>query len=223
VLAPVPGRFARVVFGTTATADPRSAAAVPPPPAERATAEPPNPLAKAGAPHGPLLPWVADAIARLTIDDEHLSSVAADGNTLVVTTSLPPAELRTAMLFRSIFRALAAEDGSTNAQPLEPSGTVQPLVRGANPSPLARRATALAERPRALAEREILTIPDADLRAWERPAGALDSPRLDTIDRDDRRWWWAAALLLLALETWLRRPRREQVDAKSDVEAARVA
>jgi hypothetical protein len=127
---------------------------------------------------------MAEAIASLTADAGALTSAAADGNTLVVTTSLPPADLRTVRLFRSIFEALGAP---------------------------------------AFAEREVLTIPDADLRTWERPAGDVRAPRLDTIDRDDRRWWWAAAIVLLALEGWLRRARRDAAAQTGDVETARVA
>jgi hypothetical protein len=188
VPVPVPGRAARVVFEAAAA---RSA---------EASAFSPDRTAEAIAlrrPEGELAPWIADAIAGLTADGDQLSTASAHGNTLVVTTSLPPVDLRTALLFRSIFDALAAEDHS------------------ANPHPLDRSATALAER-------ETLTIPDADLRAWERPAGDVRSPRLDTIERDDRRWWWGAALALLALEAWLRCTRRERAD-EIDEEAARVA
>jgi hypothetical protein len=185
VPAPVPGRTARVVFEAAAA---RSAKAIA--------------LRK---PEGELAPWIADAIASLMVEGEAISSASAEGDTLVVTTALPPIDPRTARLFRSIFDALAAED------------------RSANPQPLDRSATALAERdPLALAEREVLTIPNADLRAWERPAGDVRSPYLDTVERDDRRWWWGAALALLALEAWLRRARRERAD-EIDEEAARVA
>jgi hypothetical protein len=210
VPAPIPDRTVRVVFDRT----------VPPIRSAKAVA-----LRK---PEGEFVPWIAEAIARLTLDadlpsagttatsgarieadpdpDVVTSTVArADGWTLVVTTKLAPSDLRTARLLRSIFYALAADNPRQSAQPVN------------------RSANALAERHSlALAEREVLTIPDADLRAWERPAGDVRSPRLDRIERDDRRWWWGAALALLALEAWLRRARRERAN-EIDEEAARVA
>ena len=72
---------------------------------------------------------------------------------------------------------------------------------------------------------EILPIPDAQLRAWERAAGARSERRaLDDVERDDRRWWWAAVLLLLALETWMRRSARVTEKRPTTYEeAARVA
>jgi len=67
---------------------------------------------------------------------------------------------------------------------------------------------------------EVLTIPDADLRAWERPRGDVRSPRVETIDENDRRWWWAAVLALLTLETVMRRTRKA---TRSPQEVSRVA
>jgi hypothetical protein len=186
VPAPVPGRSARVVFEPTD------------PPPRRAAEALARRKREAGAQAGrqdAVSPWMADAIARMTILGD-VSNSAGEGSTLVVTTSLPPTDLRTALLFRSIFAALATEDQAANPQPI-------------------------ASAP-ASGEREVLTIPDADLRAWERPAGDVRSPRLDTIERDDRRWWWAAALALLAVEGWLRRSQRER-DEATDLEAERVA
>ena len=67
---------------------------------------------------------------------------------------------------------------------------------------------------------DILPIPDADLRTWERPAGDVRSPRLDTIAEDDRRWWWAAVLALLIAEMLIRRARNPQ---RTQSEFSRVA
>ena len=159
VPAPVSGRRARVIFVP---------AIVPAPPAAS------------------LPPWIADGIARITTDDDLVASGAdskpliaasSDGSGLIVTTVLPPADLRTALLFRSIFEALSRDVAGSET---------------------------------ASAEREILTIPDAELRAWERPAGDVRSPRVNTIDQDDRRWWWAAVLVLLILETVMRRTPQPQ-------------
>jgi hypothetical protein len=69
---------------------------------------------------------------------------------------------------------------------------------------------------------EILRLSDRWLQAWTRPPGAVIEPRADTIDRDDRRWLWVAALVLLAVETWVRRARRQDV-AAVQAEESRVA
>jgi hypothetical protein len=75
---------------------------------------------------------------------------------------------------------------------------------------------------------EIVPIPDAQLRAWERTPGPALTPDADgPIDdlSDDRRWLWAAALCLLALEGWMRSHARRSADADAHVaeENQRVA
>jgi len=172
VFAPAPGRQARVVFAASSAA---------PPAASRSPA---------------LAPWIADAIARLTIDEALQAAgppsaagdvaspwftASSDGARLVVTTRVPPTDLGAALLLRSIVNALADRRASRS---------------------------------------DILTISDADLRAWERPAGEVGSPRLDTIADDDRRWWWAAVLALLVVETLVRRTRNPQ---RAESELSRVA
>jgi Aerotolerance regulator N-terminal len=63
-------------------------------------------------------------------------------------------------------------------------------------------------------EREIVPIPDAQLRAWSREPGPAIPPTPDMIIQDDRRWLWALALGLLALEWWTRRDRVTMVDSR---------
>ncbi|HEV8348008.1 MAG TPA: BatA domain-containing protein [Vicinamibacterales bacterium] len=186
VFAPPPDRQARVVFAA-------SSAVLP-----------------AASRSASLAPWIADAIARLTIDEALQAAgpasagsdvakpwftASSDGARLVVTTTVPASargqregvlapkenDIRTALLLRSIVNALAA--GRTS------------------PS-------------------DILPIPDAVLRTWERPAGDVRSPRLDTIAEDDRRWWWAAVLALLIAEMLIRRARNPQ---RTQSEFSRVA
>jgi len=48
------------------------------------------------------------------------------------------------------------------------------------------------------------------------------SPRIDTVEQDDRRWLWLAVVGLLALETWMRRLRPTAVERRA-AEDARVA
>jgi Aerotolerance regulator N-terminal len=63
-------------------------------------------------------------------------------------------------------------------------------------------------------EREIVPIPDAQLRAWSREPGPATPPTRDMIVQDDRRWPWAFALGLLALEWWMRRERTAMADSR---------
>ncbi len=58
-----------------------------------------------------------------------------------------------------------------------------------------------------LQQAEVMPIADAVLKQWSRLPAPVVSPRIETVDRDDRRWWWLAALCLLALEHWVRRAR----------------
>jgi hypothetical protein len=160
----------------------------------------------------PLASWIADAIARITADADlqrtdpdgrPLVAATTDGTTLIVTSTAPAIDTITPLAFRAVLNALAA------SQPVE-----------------SRSAPAFAEGygGKALAERETLAIPDADLRSWERPAADFrwQTSGLSAIDEDDRRWWWAGVVVLLALEAWLRRSRSVRAAAE-DREDAPVA
>jgi hypothetical protein len=151
----------------------------------------------------PTEPWIASAIARIAGDDS-LDAPNPDGAASIAATSDGPvlvvrtAEPPTSLVTVRLLRTV--------------------LNALAAPSPVAGDAPQVAPT-------EILPIPDLQLRAWERPAREVGTPRLDTLERDDRRWWWAAALLLLALETWMRRERGARSDGAGAAieEAARVA
>jgi hypothetical protein len=133
-------------------------------------------------PAPPTEPWIADAIARIAEDDD-LRAVNSDGTPSIAAASDGPVlVVRTREPARSLvtlrlLRTVLNALADPSGTALRPSSTVN----------------------------EILPIPDAQLRTWERSAGEVRTPRLDTLEHDDRRWWWAAALLLLALETWMRR------------------
>ncbi|HMB80802.1 MAG TPA: hypothetical protein VKI43_12075, partial [Vicinamibacterales bacterium] len=70
---------------------------------------------------------------------------------------------------------------------------------------------------------EVVPIADALLQRWSRPSTPPASPRIETVDQDDRRWLWLAVLCLMGIEMWIRRAR--SVESARDVreEAARVA
>jgi hypothetical protein len=93
----------------------------------------------------------------------------------------------------------AASSGSllvvSSAAPV--SNVVTPILMRA-------MANALAAIPD-LQRAEVVPIADEMLRRWSRPAVPPATPRIDTVDDDDRRWFWLAALGLLAIETWIRR------------------
>jgi len=67
---------------------------------------------------------------------------------------------------------------------------------------------------------EIVSIPDAQLTAWTRPAGPAPEPAPVMIERDDRRWLWAAVLTLLLIESVWRRDRNRTRVAKEPARAA---
>ena len=67
-----------------------------------------------------------------------------------------------------------------------------------------------------------MPIADAVLQRWSRPAAPVSSPRIETVDRDDRRWLWLAVVALLLLEMWVRRSRAGDTQV-ARAEEARVA
>jgi hypothetical protein len=100
-------------------------------------------------------------------------------------------------------RPLAAATGSAGRFVVASAAAASDL---ATPVLLRSIANAIASEPD-LQAAEVVPIADAVLRGWSRPAAPLTSPRVETVERDDRRWLWLAALALLALETWIRRAR----------------
>jgi aerotolerance regulator-like protein len=188
VFAPPPDRQARLVFAAS------------------------NAVLPAASRSASLPPWIADAIARLTIDEELQAAgpasagsevakpwftASSDGTRLVVTTTVPA----------------SARGQREGVGPLAPTDNDL------------RTALLLRSIVNALADRrapppDVLSIPDAELRAWERPAGDVRSPQLDTIAEDDRRWWWAAVLALLMAEMLIRRAPNPQ---RAQSEFSRVA
>ena len=70
---------------------------------------------------------------------------------------------------------------------------------------------------------EVMPISDALLQRWSRPSTPVTSPRIETVDQDDRRWLWLVVLCLLACEMWMRRGRpADDVDERHEGHA-RVA
>lgn len=96
------------------------------------------------------------------------------------------------------------------------------VVRVQPPASPAQAASAIVKalEPRAVAMFvEPVLIPRERFNEWSRSPGppALDAP---LADEGDRRWFWALALTLIAVEQWLRRPRRSHTRETVDVRAA---
>jgi hypothetical protein len=67
-----------------------------------------------------------------------------------------------------------------------------------------------------LLEAEVMTLPDATLAQWQRPATDPPPAEWQDLDSSDRRWLWTAVLLLLALEQFLRRSRHRHTDTETE-------
>jgi hypothetical protein len=92
----------------------------------------------------------------------------------------------------------------------------------ATPVLLRSIANAIAAIPD-LQRAEVVPIADALLQRWSRPSTPPASPRIGTVEQDDRRWLWLAALCLLGLEMWIRRARPSDAAHEQHEEDARVA
>jgi aerotolerance regulator-like protein len=166
---------------------------------------------------GPIDPWIADAIARITRDgDLQRAAAHASGTLADERFSRSPWHRVAAGSERRPLVAATAEDARlVVASGAAASDVVTPILVRAI-------VNAMADVPD-LTPGEVVPIPDPQLRAWSRPAAAVAQPRLDAVDADDRRWLWIAVLGMLALETWLRRSRRSRDAAAGDEESVRVA
>jgi hypothetical protein len=161
--------------------------------------------------------WMADAVARAAADADLRAAAARVA-----------AGLADPRFSSSPWQTLAvADDGRPLAAAARSSETL--LIASAAPAaslatPLLLRSVAngIVDRP-PLDRQEVVPIADVVLQRWSRPPAPLTSPRLETVDQDDRRWLWAAALALLIFETWIRRPRPADVPQAAEGEQTRVA
>jgi hypothetical protein len=157
---------------------------------------------------------MAEAVARLSRDGELLLVASQSASALSARDSAPPWHVvAVSSDGRPLIAAAAAvvESPASGLQPRENQLLIASAAAASDLiTPLLMRAivNSMAIAPD-LAAAEVVPIPDPLLRAWSRPAPALSAPRVENIDRDDRQWLWAAALLLMAIETWMRRARRE--------------
>jgi hypothetical protein len=160
---------------------------------------------------------MADAAARISGDLELRAAAAR------VTAGLSDARFAVSpwqmLTSAADGRPLAVAAGSASrlvvASAAPASDVTTPLL-------LRAMANAIAAVPD-LQRAEVVPIAEARLRQWSRPSLPPASPRIETVDQDDRRWLWLAALCLLGLEMWIRRARHADTPREAHEETSRVA
>jgi hypothetical protein len=161
-------------------------------------------------------PWMADAAARIARDPD-LNAAAAR-----VAAGLPGSPFGAApwqaMVSAADGAPLAVVAASANRLLVASAAPASDL---ATPVLLRSIANAMASMSD-LRAAEVVPIADAALQRWSRPASPVTSPRIGTVEQDDRRWLWLAVLGLLAIESWIRRPRPDDRLAAGHEERADV-
>jgi hypothetical protein len=161
-------------------------------------------------------PWMADAIARMTRDPD-LRAVAIRSKAGLSDRRFAVSPWQ-ALAIAADGRPLAAAAGSADHLLVASAAGASSL---GTPVVLRSIANAIASPPD-LQRAEVIPIADDVIRQWSRPPAPVVSPRIDTVERDDRRWLWLAVLLLLALETWMRHAQPTAVERRA-AEHTRVA
>jgi len=163
------------------------------------------------------VPWMADAVARIARD----ADVQAASHR--VTAGLTDGRFASApwqvIAVAADGRPLAAAAGSADRLLVASAADAMNL---ATPVLLRSIANSIATVPD-LQQAEVMPIADAVLKQWSRLPAPVVSPRIETVDRDDRRWLWLAAVCLLALEHWVRRARPVTASQQRKEADARVA
>ena len=162
-------------------------------------------------------PWMASAVSGIAGDRDLRDAAArvAAGLSDAAFAAPPWQTLASA----ADGRPLAVAAGSAVALVV---ATAAPATDVATPLLVRSIANAIGAVPD-LQGAEVVPIADAVLQRWSRQAESPASPRIETIDEDDRRWLWIAVLCLLAIETWIRRTRAADLSPARREEDARVA
>jgi len=162
------------------------------------------------------VPWMADAVVRIARDTDldAMSRTVPAGLADPRFASAPWQTLAVAADGRPLAAAAGSSDRLLVASAADATSLATPVL-------LRSIANAIAPVPD-LQVAEVIPIADAVLRQWSRPPAPVVSPRIDTVEQDDRRWSWLAVVGLLALETWMRRLRPTAVERRA-AEDARVA
>ena len=161
--------------------------------------------------------WMADAVSRIAADRD-LRAAAGGVAAGMADAGFAAAPWQT-IAAAADGRPLVVASASTNEFFVVSAAPASDVV-----TPVLLRAIADAiAAPPDLQRAEVVPIADAVLQRWSRPAAPVTSPRIDTVDGDDRRWLWLAALLLMAVEMWIRRARTADRADHDRQEDARVA
>ena len=176
----------------------------------------PKPVGEGGGAAVIRQPWMADAISRIAADRELREAAArvAAGLSETRFAAAPWQILASAADGRPFAVAAGSPDRLVVASAARASDLATPLL-------LRSIANAIAAPPD-VQPSEVVPIADVVLQRWSRPAAPLWSPRLESVDQDDRRWLWLAVLCLMVLEMWLRRARGADAVNDSRREDARV-
>jgi Aerotolerance regulator N-terminal len=162
-------------------------------------------------------PWMADAVVRIASDVDLRAAAARIG------VGLSDARFSAApwqpLVAAADGRPLVAAAGSVKGLVVVAAA---PAADVATPVLLRSIANALAP-ALDLQRAEVVSIADPVLRRWSRSPMPVTSPRIESVDEDDRRWLWLAALCLMAIETWIRRARPAEVVPDRHEERERVA
>ena len=159
-------------------------------------------------------PWIGDAVARMMADQD---VVDAAGEAAVGTARLPRG---------APWQIIASDANGASAVVTAQSGNHLIVASSASSSdlltPVLIRSMldALADSSD-VRNAEVVSIPELQLRAWERPPAAAPVPHnlRDGEGDDDRRWLWAMVLALMLLEGWMRGRGPRSVESKwTDVE-----
>ena len=161
--------------------------------------------------------WMADAVAKIARDPD--LRAAAPGVVVGLTDARFTATPWQILALAADGRPLAAAAGSADRLLV---ASAAPASEVATAVLLRSIANAIASVPD-LQPAEIVPISGTLLRQWSRPSTPPPSPRVETVEADDRRWLWLAALVLMALEMWLRRARQADISGERREENARVA
>lgn len=155
-------------------------------------------------------PWMTRVVAALRGDSVLLTAAR--------TTTAPGA---TAGIQEDSSGLVISRDASGRALVMAVQGSVDGratllLFSSAEPGSLASAALiAAVDHARSLAPAiapRATKVTEQTMRAWTRTASDGErATQADTTGDSDGRWLWALALVLLALETWMRRVKRESV------------
>ena len=152
-------------------------------------------------------PWMTDVVARLRADSMLIGAASTDASRGEASDSVGKLVVaRSASGMPAVVAVQGQVDGRDHLI-LLPSVDASSLTSAALIAATTRALSIAAP----VTEMEPTTVPDDVLRSWQREPDASATSQVSTDGASDGRWLWIVALVLLAVETWLRRARREEV------------